>query len=52
MVCAVLAGVAELDPALAGAVETYWSTRAALDGRAAYHRLASDVWDLLRPDGD
>ena len=45
------AGFAELDPLLATAVARHWQAGASLGAWLPYHRLAGDVWDLLRPDG-
>ena len=36
---------------LASAVEAYWTAGSRLRARRPYHRLAADVWDLLRQDG-
>ena len=45
------AGYAELDAVLASAVEGYWAAGVRARGWLPYHRLAADVWDLLRQDG-
>jgi site-specific DNA-cytosine methylase len=45
------AGYRELDSVLASAVEEYWAAGVRAGGWLPYHRLAADVWDLLRHDG-
>ena len=45
------AGYAELDSVLASVVEEYWVAGVRAGGWLPYHRLAADVWDLLRHDG-
>jgi hypothetical protein len=45
------AGFAELDPLLAAAVARHWRAGASLGAWLPYHRMAGDVWDLLRHDG-
>ncbi|MFM7981893.1 MAG: hypothetical protein ACKPKO_21495, partial [Candidatus Fonsibacter sp.] len=41
-------GFAELDGDLARAIGVLWASRAALGLTPPYHRLADDVWDLVR----